>query len=291
MSEKNAAGGLAPAPATVSREITNILTSCQRTGDFRRSCPACDRGPDDKALAITVESGGHAVWFCHRCHLRGAVGSSQRRPAPPPAASRPRHQTLSYEGWELWRSCRPISGEAGAYLEARRCVVPPSDGDLRWLPRLRHPCGHIGPALVGLITDAVVGGPISLHRTWIMADGRKANIERPRLLLARHRKSGGVIRLYPGDAVTHGLAVTEGVETGLAAAHGFTPVWSCIDAGNLSGLPVLPAIDELTIFADHDDAGLTAATTLARRWADAGCAVVIATSAREGCDMADEVRA
>ena len=94
----------------------------------------------------------------------------------------------------------------------------------------------MGPALVGLVTDAITREPISLHRTWIKGNGCKADIEKPRLLLAGHRKSGGVIRLWPDTWVTQGLALAEGIETALAAAHTFTPIWSAIDAGNLADL-------------------------------------------------------
>jgi hypothetical protein len=38
---------------------------------------------------------------------------------------------------------------------------------------------------------------LTLHRTWVTATGDKANVEPPRLLLGKHRKAGGVIRLFP----------------------------------------------------------------------------------------------
>src|SRR6185437_1758932 len=288
-----AAAGLAPGSAAIStsRALTDILTACQHAGTFRRPCPECDRGPKDRALAVSIKPDGQAVYFCHRCHLRGAVrGDHQRCAAPVAAPPGQQYESLSDKGRELWRSCQPIAGEARAYLEARCCVLPPTDGHLRWRSRLRHPCWHVGPALVALVTDAISGMPMTLHRTWITSTGKKAALDLPRLLLGKQRKAGGVIRLWPGDAVAHGLAVAEGIETALAGVHGFTPVWSCIDADNLSNLPLLKAIDALTIFADHDDAGLSSAATLARRWADAGRHVVIATPATEGFDMADEVR-
>ena len=69
-----------------------------------------------------------------------------------------------------------------------------------------------------------------------------------------------MVRLWPDEAVTYGLCVGEGLETCLTAAHGFTPVWACLDAGNLAGLPVLPGVEALTIVADHDEAGLAPPT-------------------------------
>jgi hypothetical protein len=93
--------------------------------------------------------------------------------------------------------------------------------------------------------------------------------------MAGHVKKNGVIRLWPDDAVTHGLGIAEGIESALSAAHVFTPVWSCIDAGNLDQFPVLNGIESLTVFADRDDAGLKAARSCARRWQDAGREVVV----------------
>lgn len=290
MNAEGAAGRWAPGSAALSTAVASILTSYSRVGTFRRSCPLCDRGPKDQALAVTIEPDGRAMYYCHRCHMKGVGGTYRRRSSGTPnTRSSQQRQTLSHEGRELWRSCRHLSEEAQSYLECRRCVVPPPEGHLRWHARLRHPSGHVGPALVALVTDAVTCTPLTLHRTWISSDGTKAAIEKPRLLLGGHRKAGGVIRLWPDEAVSHGLAVAEGVETALAAAHAFTPVWSCIDAGNLASLPVLAAIDVLTIFADHDSTGLTSATTLGLRWADAGRSALIVSPAREGFDIADEV--
>jgi putative DNA primase/helicase len=98
-----------------------------------------------------------------------------------------------------------------------------------------------------------------------------------------------VIRLWPDEDVTCGLGIAEGIETALAAAHGFTPVWAAIDAGNLGALPLLPAIGSLTIFVDHDYVGLRAAVRLATHWGEAGRDVLMVIPEREGHDIADEV--
>ena len=108
------------------------------------------------------------------------------------------------------------------------------------------------------------------------------------MLLKGHKKAGGVIRLWPDECVTQGLAVAEGIETALCAAHAFTPVWSTIDAGNLAALPILSGIDALTIFADADAAGERAAAACATRWATVAEVAVI-TPKRHGADIADLV--
>jgi hypothetical protein len=244
-------------------------------GQFRRACPQCQRSKRDTALSVTVEPGGKRLSFCHRCGhtavefpprdraLRGTSGAPVVRVV---------HEVLS-PGWaQVWAGCGPVEGIAREYLLARECVIPPADGDLRWHPKLPHPCGYTGPALVALVTHAVTCAPLTLHRTWIQADGTKAEIDTPRLLLSGHRKAGGVIRLWPDECVTTGLGIAEGIESALSAAHVFTPVWSCLDAGNLAAFPVLNGIDALTVFGDNDvnGAGQKAAQECVTRWRKAG---------------------
>ena len=45
-------------------------------GEHRASCPECDRGPKDDALAVRMDDDG-ATWLCHRCGWSGGI---PRRP-------------------------------------------------------------------------------------------------------------------------------------------------------------------------------------------------------------------
>ncbi|MFM0011648.1 DUF7146 domain-containing protein [Paraburkholderia sediminicola] len=244
-------------------------------GEHRIQCPACGRGDSDKTLGLTIESGGYGVAHCFRCAFvenyrpkQGAHLAMLTQPRIKGTPSIAKRETLANYARDLWAVSKPLGGIGVAYLEARHCRVPPRDADLRWHPSLRHPCGYEGPALIALVTDAVTAEPISLHRTWIRDDGRKADLEYPRLLLGDgHRKQGGVIRLWPDDAVTTGLGIAEGIETALSLAHGFTPVWALIDAGNLAAFPHLPGIQTLMIGSDNDPTGSKAAYTCAEQWA------------------------
>jgi putative DNA primase/helicase len=119
-----------------------------------------------------------------------SYGAARRRQELSPEPDR--YLALSEKGRSLWRSCRPIEPGtvAAVYLENRRCIIPP--GDLRWHPALayvkdrREPV-HVGPALVALVTDVKTAEPISLHRTWIPADGTaKADLDNPRRLFWKH---------------------------------------------------------------------------------------------------------
>jgi putative DNA primase/helicase len=266
-------------------------------GPTRQVCPECGRSPKDRTCGVTVEPDGRGVAHCFRCgYVETCRGSEVHRRAGPQLArtvSSTKHEVLSDYGRELWGECVGLAGTIGAsYLCARACVLPPADGHLRYHPALKHyPSGTAGPALVALVTDAATGQPLTLHRTWILASGEKAPVDPPRMLLGGHRKAGGVVRLWPDEAVTMGLGLAEGIETALSLAHAHTPVWACVDAGNLAAMPVLAGIDSLTVAADHDEAGITAAETCARRWADAGREAYIVTPPGQRMDLNDMARA
>jgi phage/plasmid primase-like uncharacterized protein len=171
------------------------------------------------------------------------------------------------------------------YLRQRGCVLPPCDSDLRYLaPDDRHP-----PTLCARLTDVESAKPISLHFTKLAADGRgKAGSDKDKTFLRGHRKARGVVRLWPNECVTVGVGVAEGIETALAAAWGFAPIWSALDAGNLAALPVLAGIEALMIFADHDEVGLRAAHACAERWREVAAVTIVRPEA-PGTDIADTV--
>ena len=242
-------------------------------GNHRLSCPACGRERrNDKTLGVTVDHAGAGVAHCFRCNYvetHRPDGNVIHRAPRQVAPASGKFDTLSDYGRSLWASCVPLAGTVGEqYLVHRRAVVPP--GDLRFHPNLAHkPSGKSGPALVALVTNAITGKPMSLHRTWVTPTG-KADLDPPRLLLGNHHKQGGVIRLWPDEFVTHGLAIAEGIETALSLAHAYQPAWACIDAGNMAVMPVLAGVECLLIAQDREPAGEKAAATCAARWAAAG---------------------
>ena len=251
----------------------------------RAPCPVCDRGPKDKALARTEDERGR-VEFCHRCGYTRA-DNLERRPLEPIRTPAKSDAPLEWSdrAESIWRRTVPLRSTLGeVYLRHRGCVLTPMDSDLRFLPASdKHP-----PTLCARVTNAETNTPQTLHFTRLSRDGRgKAGSDCDKLLLAGHRKKGGVVRLWPDECVTHGLALAEGIESALAAAHLFQPVWACVDAGNLAAFPVLAGIELLAIFADHDPAGLKAAKKCARRWADAGREVRIRAPLAPGADAAD----
>ena len=244
-------------------------------GDHRVRCPACGRRESDRSAGLTIESDGRGVLHCYRCRLVLTEKGAARTRAP--RAGKPamtKLTAISQWGLRLWDACQPISGVAREYLQARRCCVPPEDGDLRWHPSLKHRSGYVGPALVGLITHVQTRKRLSLHRTWITPTG-KADVDPPRMPLANHSTEGGCIRLWPDEAVTYGLAISEGIETALSLAWAYNPVWATIDAGHMRKFPVLDGVETLVIGCDQDEAGREAARECGDRWAAANREVLV----------------
>lgn len=253
----------------------------------RRPCPQCGRSERDRTFSVTTDERG-TVAYCHRCGYVEAENETLPREVKfaPRTVAKSDPLDWSTKADAIWRRTQTLRGTLGErYLQEHRgCALPPRDSHLRYLPSTdKHP-----PSLCACVTDVLTGRPISLHFTHLAVDGRgKAGTDRDKLLLAGHRKKGGCIRLWPDECVMHGLALAEGIESALAAAHAFTPVWAAIDAGNLESFPVLGGVEALTIFADHDERGIEAARECARRWRDEDREVRIRVPKNKGEDAAD----
>src|SRR6266446_4406896 len=140
------------------------------------------------------------------------------------------------------------------------------------------------------LVHAPDGCAVSIHRTYLACDGHKAAVPSPKKLMSPaipRATHGGAIRLYSAGKT---LAVTEGIETGLAV-HLFTglPVWAAVCADGMARLIVPPEVSLVVICADNDLAGLDAAKALARRLlvAQEPRHVKILTPDTPGADWAD----
>lgn len=236
---------------------------------------ASGRGGDLIDLIAYVNGGSileAGAWA--RDWLGSKIEEGAPKPAPKARTSETEtaHQTLAPKWRKFWEQCRLITPDspAGRYLTGRCCALPAND--VRWHPEAWHWFERRAmPAMVALLTDIASGEPISLHFTFIKADGNgKAKIEAPRLYLADHRKAGGVVRLDPDESVESGLIVGEGLETCLSYRLQFAPVWSLLDAGNLGDFPVLPGVEGLTVLVDRDPAGERAFEVVRDRYRAAG---------------------
>lgn len=253
-------------------------------GDARGNrilCPGPGHTRRDRSLSITFHADGSFTvnsfagddWQACKDHVRAVLGMSDDRAvtvaAPPvPISSGSSAARIAAMG-RLWAQCIPIKGTLGErYLESRGLSY---DGDgWRFRPTSR--------ALIGIITDAATGSPIGWHETILDQDGNKTG------RLMHGRASGGVVRLYDDPGATE-ISIAEGIETALAT--GARPIWACLSSSIMQGLPVLLDIEQLTVFADHDPAGVKAANAVGERWHAAGRRVTLTMPGLPGVDFAD----
>src|SRR5262245_29888106 len=98
----------------------------------RAPCPRCDRGPRDRALAITTDEHG-TVAYCHRCSYVEVNNAPTSGRAPSPVVERAKALDWSDVAESIWRRTLPLRGSLGeTYLLHRSCALPPPDSDLRY---------------------------------------------------------------------------------------------------------------------------------------------------------------
>lgn len=232
-------------------------------------------------LVATVLGGDRrAAWRWLIGTFGGSVTATP--PGPPPARDRDdRDKALG--AVRLWSEAVPIPGTTAARYLSSRGLDPGGDLShaLRFHPRCPFGPGERRPAMVALMRDVVTDEPCGIHRTALTPAGKKV----ARKMLGRARNAA--VKLTPDADVTMGLGVAEGIETALGVMQSVSmPVWALLSAGGIERLPVLD-IEALTVWADHDDAGLSAARACAARWKAAGIEVIIRRPEAEGSDYGD----
>lgn len=180
------------------------------------------------------------------------------------------------------RELVPIRGSPGEqYLAEERKIATDAIADvlertdaIGWHSAVHfyepgHPLnGQKLNCIVGIMSNPMTAEPTgAISRTYLGPDGKK---------ITKAKTFGspiGIIRLSEDADVLHGLHIAEGLETALAMmAQDFRPMWSTGSTALMATFPVLPAIEELMIFADHDEnrAGEEAARACERRWRGTG---------------------
>lgn len=172
---------------------------------------------------------------------------------------------------EVWRSAIPARGTLAETYLLKRGLNLTADVDGRAARFIANTAFRDGealvnlPALVSLMRDPVTGEPCGVQRTPLTPGGTKHPIGR------RMRGKAGVVMVSRDEAVVDGLFIVEGLEDALAAlGFGYAPVWAAMSAGAIERLPVLSGIESLTVIADGDEAGVSAAQACATRWRQDG---------------------
>ncbi|WP_052213571.1 toprim domain-containing protein [Belnapia sp. F-4-1] len=300
-------------------ELATELTGARPTTQGRQEWRFRSKG----SLAVVTGGPDRGSWFDHEAgcggdalalvaHLRhvpmlsawrwalGWLGLGEGAAAPAtswprlvataeamPEATQPATLDMAQRLW-----CEAVAADAPgslapAYLAARGVALE-AGAPLRFHPHCPRGAER-WPAMLALMTDPATGEACGVHRTFLARDGSgKAPGALPAKMMAGR---AGVVRLVPDEEVTGGLGLAEGIETALSVMQGFSwrPVWAATSAGMIRTLPVLPGIDALTIFADADGAGITAAAGCAARWMEAGAEARI-VAAPAGQDFNDALR-
>ena len=118
------------------------------------------------------------------------------------------------------------------------------------------------PAVVADVLD-IAGQLVTVHVTWLY-QGKKLTGHQARKLLSKTRgRTGCAVRLMPATDV---LGIAEGIETAMsAAALDDIPVWAATTASLLANFEPPSNVTTLRVYADRDEAGLTAALKLMER--------------------------
>jgi hypothetical protein len=230
-------------------------------GEIRTTCPQCSdarRKKRDRCLAVNFDTG---VFVCHHCGWKGHVQGEQTLRAPqarPAPAPNEKHRLALQRTWD--EAAPLVPGDpVTRYLASRGLHLPAN----AWPPALRYHAGlryydddgrYLGtfPAMLARIADAA-GKPVSVHRTFLTTDGRKAPVPKVRKFMSAALSgatTGGAIRLYRhGEA----LAVCEGIETALSVRlMTRLAVWAAGSASGIGNLVIPPDVRLVAICADYD---------------------------------------
>jgi len=151
----------------------------------------------------------------------------------------------------IWEASQSVAGTlAETYLRSRGIVLDQYPDVLRFHSSLPYPSkSKPYPALVCRVDD-VMGGLTAIWRIFLRDDGRKADVENPKLGLGP--ASGGAVRI--GGIASH-MAIAEGVESALGAwllLGQKVPTWAALSTSGLVGFEVPLGVSRVTVMPDGD---------------------------------------
>jgi hypothetical protein len=194
----------------------------------------------------------------------------------------------------LWRaSVDPRGTIVEQYLKSRALDLP--DEAANEAIRFHPDCPFRGerfPAMICLVRDIVSNEPQAIHRTALASDGTAIKRDGKTFRMSLGAIAGGAIKLDQDEDIEQSLCLGEGVETCLSGRQmGLRPVWSAVNTTGIEKFPILPSLDGLHIFKEHDANGASAKAVeaCARRWYEAGRAVII-VEPDTAKDLNDELR-
>jgi putative DNA primase/helicase len=190
----------------------------------------------------------------------------------------------------LWAEASTASGTiVEEYVLARGCELSTVEAEvIRFHPKCPFGNERV-PAMIALMRDIRTDEPKGILRTALKDDGSG---KRPMAegfsakMMLGHARDAAIKLQLTGTA----LGIAEGIESALSASKLFgVPTWAVMSAGGIAQFPIVPAIEHLTVFADHDDAGVAAARKCGARYGGAGIRGEIRFPDRRGSDWNREL--
>jgi putative DNA primase/helicase len=232
--------------------------------------PGPGHSTKDRSLSVTISATAPDGFlaFSHasddfascRDHVKLALGLPTHRPSRPTGTPRalrapqPRRDagdsaaTRTSDALKVWsEGVDPRGTLTEIYLAGRGLDLGEEiAGDVvRWHRRTK--------AMLALFRDIRTDEPRAVSRTFI--DDAALKIGRKFIGPVR----GCAVKLDADEEVTHGLHISEGVETAMAARQiGLRPAWGLGSAGAIAAFPVLTGIEALSLLREHDEASLLA---------------------------------
>ncbi len=184
----------------------------------------------------------------------------------------------------LWNQSVSAEGSiVETYLGSRSISIEVPSTIRLLVDALHKPSGLRMPVMLAKVVsseNALVG----LHRTYLSSDGfSKANVDPPKMMLGKC--SGGSVHLAEPS---NKLALAEGLETALSVQQMTgIPTWATLSAGGMRALKVPFFVEEVIIFADHDQVGIKAAYEKASMLAGMGKKVSVVKPVKVNTDFND----
>lgn len=275
--------------------IAKILGGKPEGGGYLCSCPVKGhgKGRGDRRPSLSVSDGKRALVFhCFAgCKPRDIIAALNA--LAPDHASKPRFEsrtphipatkskTTTTLAQKLWKAALPVAGTpAEIYLRARRLPATPPP-TIRFLPSYRYDETRRFPCLIAAV-QSPARAIVAVQLTFLDPSGlRKADVSHPRRAIGP--LGDGLLRLAP--AAEH-IGLAEGFETAWAASllHDEFPIWATFGADRYAIVTLPPVVRRVTIFADYDAPGLSAALSFFEHRPE--LEVWIATPTRMGVDFA-----
>ena len=271
-----------------------------------KGCPLCGEGRNSHRFRLT-DRDGSGSWICTQCGsgdgwellmkclnvdfkkaveaVESVIGKCNKVPV---------NTSLQYNAdilRRMYANSKPLTGGClgSAYLRNRGLtLIPPT---LRLLDDCFEPATKTKMPAILATFSAPDSEALTLHRIYLKAPGRKADLDNCKLTMtAKKPMSGGAVRLFPIAEKTIGIA--EGIETAIAARELFNlPVWAALNTSLMEKFEPPKGIAGVIIFADADKnyAGAKAAYTLANRLYLKGYSVSVEMPKKLGTDFLDEL--